>query len=79
MQPIVISIASACVYVYISYINDYKCICSYVFMGRMQIVLPDELENRLRKKAALVFGLKKGSISKAIGTAIESWLADNKK
>lgn len=40
----------------------------------MQIVLPDELEQKLRKKAAEKFGYKKGSISLAIKEAVEKWL-----
>jgi len=51
-----------------------KCICGYVFMGRMQIVLPDDTEEKLRKKAAEKFGNRKGNISKAIEEAIEEWL-----
>ncbi|MBN1941041.1 MAG: hypothetical protein JW772_02560 [Candidatus Diapherotrites archaeon] len=43
-------------------------------MGRMQIVIPDNLEDKLRKKASAEYGLKKGSISRAIQTAIEKWL-----
>jgi len=43
-------------------------------MGRMQIVLPDGLEDKLRKKAAQKFGFRKGSISKAVEQAVEKWL-----
>ena len=43
-------------------------------MGRMQIVISDELESKLRKKAADKYGLKKGSISLAIANSIENWL-----
>ena len=51
------------------------CITVYVFkMGRMQIVIPDELENRLRKRAAEKFGNKKGNISAAVAEAILNWL-----
>jgi hypothetical protein len=45
-----------------------------VTMGRMQIVLSDKLEKELRKKAADVFGLKKGTISKAVEVALTEWL-----
>lgn len=44
------------------------------FMGRMQIVIPDDLEDKLRKKAFAEYGLKKGSISRAIQSALENWL-----
>ncbi len=43
-------------------------------MGRMQIVLPDALEEKLRKKAADRFGFKKGSISLAVKESVEKWL-----
>ena len=50
--------------------------CKYIceFMGRMQIVISDQLEKELRKKAAITFGLRKGSISNAVGEAIKEWL-----
>ncbi len=44
-------------------------------MGRMQIVLSDELEEKLRKKAASVFGMRKGSISSAVEEAVRQWLS----
>lgn len=40
----------------------------------MQIVMPDDLERKLREKASKKFGLKKGSISKAVEEAIRNWL-----
>lgn len=46
-------------------------------MGRMQIVIADDVEDRLRKKASAEFGLKKGSISKAVEQAIQQWLKNN--
>ena len=58
------------------YINRkiFKCICGYVYMGRMQIVLSKETEEKLRKKAAEKFGFRKGSISAAIEEAVKLWL-----
>ena len=50
----------------------YICIC--VIMGRMQIVITDELEDKLRKKAGEKFGVKKGSISEAVEEAVEAWV-----
>jgi len=43
-------------------------------MGRMQIVVSDEIEKHLREKAAKKFGFKKGSISLAVEEAIKRWL-----
>ena len=40
----------------------------------MQVVLTDETEKKLREKAFARYGLKKGSISKAIECAIIDWL-----
>ena len=45
-------------------------------MGRMQIVLTADAEDKLRKKAYAEFGLKKGSISKAVQKAIELWIKE---
>jgi len=48
--------------------------CKGVFVGRMQIVLTDKLEKELREKAFAKFGLKKGSISKAVEDAVKNWI-----
>jgi hypothetical protein len=44
------------------------------FLHLHQIVLPDDLEKKLRDKAAAKFGFKKGSLSKAVAEAIKKWL-----
>ena len=51
-------------------------VCIYIreFMARMQIVLEDSTEKKLREKAYKQFGLRKGSISKAVEEAIKKWL-----
>jgi len=43
-------------------------------MGRMQIVISDDLEKKLRKKAAERLGFRKGNLSQAIEEAISEWL-----
>lgn len=48
--------------------------CKGDLMGRMQIVLSDELEKQLREKAFAMYGLKKGSLSRAIESAIKQWI-----
>jgi len=42
-------------------------------MGRLQIVISDETEQKLRRAAAK-FGYKKGDISRAVEEAIIEWL-----
>jgi hypothetical protein len=40
----------------------------------MYVNIPDELEERFRRKVAEVYGLRWGSITKAVVEAIELWL-----
>ena len=47
-------------------------------MGRLQVVLSDDVEEQLRKRAAEKFGLRKGSMSHAIEEAVQQWLAKKK-
>lgn len=42
-------------------------------MGTITISLKDKVEKKFRKTARLVFGKKKGHLSKAITEAIEEW------
>jgi hypothetical protein len=50
--------------------------CKGGCVGRMQIVLPDDLEKKLREKAFEKYGLAKGSISKAVEDSIKKWLKE---
>lgn len=59
------------------FINIYVHMLTCGYMGRMQIVLADDVEKRLREQAAAKFGFKKGSISLAIEEAIKEWLRKN--
>jgi len=43
-------------------------------MGRINANLPDELERRLRMKAAEKFVGKKGALGLAVTEAVELWL-----
>ena len=47
-----------------------------LIMGRMDIVIPDELEEDFRKAVAVKLGLKKGNVSIAVEEAIKEWLLD---
>jgi Arc/MetJ-type ribon-helix-helix transcriptional regulator len=43
-------------------------------MGRIQVVLPDELEKELREEIFKGLGMKKGNMSLAIEEAIRMWI-----
>ena len=43
-------------------------------MGRIDAVIGDELEKRLRIRAVEVYGGKKGSLTEALEDAIQTWL-----
>ena len=45
-----------------------------IIMGKMNIVLNDDLENKFRKVVFERKGMKKGNISKAIEEAIKCWM-----
>lgn len=48
-------------------------------MGRVDAVIKDELEKKLRMKAVEKFGGKKGSLTEALEDAIETWLNSDEK
>lgn len=43
-------------------------------MGRISVVLSDELEKKLRFKTIERFGGRKGDLSRAVEEAIETWV-----
>ncbi len=43
-------------------------------MGKMNIVLPDDLEEKFRKAVFEKKGMKKGNISEALEEAINKWI-----
>lgn len=47
-------------------------------MGRIDAVLPDDLENRFRMEVAVRYGAKKGNLLRAISEAIEVWTTTDK-
>jgi len=47
-----------------------------VKMVKISISLPEELEEKVRKKAIKEFGIRKGYLSKAVIKALESWLEE---
>jgi hypothetical protein len=50
-------------------------------MGRMDIILPDHLEQRFRGEVFKRLGMKRGNITLAVREAIEQWIekGDKKK
>ena len=46
-------------------------------MGRINAIIPDEVEKRLRIKAAEKFLGKKGALGLAVTEAVELWLKQN--
>jgi len=43
-------------------------------MGRLNLMIPDELEAAFREKAMKKFGYKRGSPNKALTEAVELWV-----
>ena len=48
-------------------------------MGRIDIILPDDLEKEFREKVASKMGWKKGNMSLAIVEAIKLWISSPDK
>lgn len=46
-------------------------------MGRIDAVIGDDLEKRVRMKAVERFGGKKGSLTEAIEEALEQWTEES--
>ena len=47
-------------------------------MGRITAIIPDELEKQLRLKALIVYGGRKGDLSRAVQDAIKIWISSEK-
>ena len=43
-------------------------------MGRLDVIIPDQLEGELRVRVAQLLGGERGALSKAVSEAIELWL-----
>ncbi|HEX7257598.1 MAG TPA: hypothetical protein VF242_06020 [Nitrososphaeraceae archaeon] len=48
-------------------------------MGKMNVAIDDNLEDRFRKAVFEKKGMKKGNISKALEEAIEHWIVKEKE
>jgi hypothetical protein len=43
-------------------------------MGKMNVVLPDDVEERFRRAVFERMGMKKGNISEALEEAVDLWM-----
>jgi len=48
-------------------------------MARIDIIIPDELEQRFREEVFKRLGMKRGNITVAIQEAIEQWIEKGEK
>jgi len=48
-------------------------------MGKMYVVLPDDLEEQFREAVFNRFGMKKGNLTIAIEEAIRKWINEGEK
>jgi hypothetical protein len=48
-------------------------------LGRVSVMLSDELEKKLRIKTIEKFGGKKGDLSRAVEEAVEKWVTPGNK
>lgn len=46
-------------------------------MGRIDIILPDEVEDKFRSAVYKKYGMKRGNITEAINDAIVTWVNEN--
>ena len=48
-------------------------------MGRLDVIIPNDLEKQFRMKVLDRFGAEKGALSKAIGEAMKLWLKEEER
>ena len=48
-------------------------------MGRMDIIVPDDLEKQFRAEVFKRLGMKRGNITQAVQEAIENWIEQGEK
>lgn len=55
------------------------CNNTALIMGRIDIILPDELEKKFREEVFRMYGMKKGNITLAVEDAVCDWVKKKKK
>ncbi|WP_218778004.1 hypothetical protein [Thermococcus litoralis] len=50
-----------------------------MYVGKMTIVIDDDLEEEFRRLVALKYGTRKGVLGAAISEAIKTWIRKTKK
>jgi hypothetical protein len=50
-----------------------------IYMGRIDIILPDDLEQEFRTEVFKQLGMKRGNITLAIIDAIQRWMKEQQK
>jgi hypothetical protein len=50
-----------------------------VHMGRIDIILPDDKEKKLRMEVGRRMGVKRGALTNALIEAIDAWLEEGKE
>ena len=48
-------------------------------MGRMDVILPEELEKKFREEVFKRYGMKRGNVTLAMQQAIEQWIQTGDK
>jgi len=46
-------------------------------MGRIDVILPDDIEDKFRNTVYKKYGMKRGNITEAINDAITGWVNEN--
>jgi hypothetical protein len=48
-------------------------------VGRLDVIIPDDLEKQFRMKVLDKFGAEKGALSKALAEAMRLWLKEEER
>jgi hypothetical protein len=48
-------------------------------MGKLNLVISDDLDNKFRQEVAKQLGMRKGNLTKAVEEALNLWLHEKKR